>query len=64
MGANLAGGHSPNRLSLATRKSGKIMNSLRAFRPAAAVDKALAQPYLCAIVSMAIALIFADVFGR
>jgi hypothetical protein len=60
MGPIWRGGHSPNRLPLATRKSGEIMNSTIAFAPVPAilggVDKALADPYLCGIVSMAIAL--------
>jgi hypothetical protein len=57
IGANRAGGHSPNRIALATRNSGKMMNLLTASRPATAVDKAVTRPYLCAVGSVAEALI-------
>jgi hypothetical protein len=59
-----AGGHSPNRMALATRNSGKMMNSLTPSRSATAVDKALTRPYLCGVGSMAEALILTVVFGR
>jgi hypothetical protein len=63
-GLNWAGGHSPNHMPLATRNSGKMMNLLTASRSASAVDKALTRPYLCAVGSVAEALILSIVFGR
>jgi hypothetical protein len=66
--ADWAGGHSPNRMPLATRKLWQNDEFPDSFAlsecPATAVDKALTRPYLCAVGSVAEALILSIVFGR